>query len=118
MKKVLRFHIGRGGRFFNPGFMIFIGFEKLEEGDKNFIDFYPDENGGWKEDNGNELDYMVNEDGTGYINIDNDYDKDVWELEDNLSSKQIDALLRAKDGFYKDEIKEILEKYYEDYITD
>lgn len=115
--KVLKFHIGRGGRFFNQGYVTFEGFESLKDGDYNFNDYFPTESGeGYVDSNGNEVDYLCNDDGTGYIDDDGDYDKTVWKNENELNAKEVNALIREFDGAYGEDAKEVVNKYYSEYI--
>ena len=118
MKKVLKFHTKRGGRFHNSGHVIFVGFETIIQG--TTLDFlFIDENDVYFEANGNKADIEINDDGTGYLDIDGDYDTIRCVFEDDLSVAQINALLRDKDSnvfINHDEIQLILKEYYSEYL--
>jgi hypothetical protein len=128
-KKVLKFHTGRGGRFYNSGNVEFVDFETIDESN-NFDEFFlqTDENDNpILEDGeeiyftscGNRLDFKNYGDGTGYINIDNEYNSYNFVFENELSDKQIHALVKCKENekhWNIKEIERILSTYYEDYI--
>lgn len=112
--RVLKFHTGRGGKFFNSGYVRFIDFDRIENSHNWDNYFFCDEKNTWYDGNGNELDYQINGDGTGYINDDNEYDTTNWVNEDELNDKQISAIKREieDNSFYADELKMIVKKYY------
>lgn len=112
--KVLKFWTHRGGRYFNSGHIDFVGFETIEEGVTFEDHFYYEEKEKWYEANGNELDYEINEDGTGYVNVDHDYDTTTCVLENNLNTKQINAIQRMDSNCFinEEELKIILNKHY------
>lgn len=129
--RVLRFHTGRGGRFNNAGYVTFQGFEKIQDNSVCFEDlaFQETKNGNpvmseWGgqvllNGAGNEVDYCINADGTGYVNIDHDYDSDHWVIENELLEQQISALQReASVGFYDAEARKIIEEHYPNYVLD
>jgi len=110
--KALKFHTKRGGQFNNAGFVKFIEFEKLEEGNTFEDFFFNEETNKWFTPSGNELDYSISEDGTGYVNFDNDYDRTDVVFENKLNQKQINALIRAKGNHWNtSEIERILAEY-------
>lgn len=113
--KTLRFHTGRGGQFHNPGHVTFVKFGTIQDSENWHQYFFRDEENKWYDEGGNELDCQINEDGTGYINDDNDYDTDHWVKEDELNAKQIEAIKRAiyNGHFDEKELNEIITKYYE-----
>lgn len=140
--KTLKFHTGRGGRFYNSGHVTFEGIEDMDLNSCEFEGMFPlyeedvlDENYRVIEvgkpildkygnqvinhPSGDELDYEYNsETGTGYINIDHDYNTTRWVKEYELNNKQVYALQRAvKYESYYDlyEIKRILNEYYSEY---
>lgn len=115
--RVLKFHTGRGGRFHNAGFVKFVGFERIDEGTA-YESLYFDENGDLSDDN-HSIDVEINEDGTGFINQDNDYDTTRCLFENDLDHKQIEALKReAKGGFDDKEARKILEMHYPEHLED
>ena len=117
-KRVLKFHTGRGGRYYNQGHVTFIKFEEIEEGN-NFDKYFFDEDEDlYRDGSNNELDYQINEDGTGYINDDGEYDSTHFVLEEDLNEKQIYALIREFDGIYEKEAREIIKEYYPSYLPE
>ena len=119
MKKILKFHSGRGGQFFNSGYVMFVGFETIEEDYILHNMFFDEKTEKWFEPDGNELDYEFNGDGTGYINIDNEYDTTRCVFEDDLNAKQKTAIARDRDTnvkLYSEELLSILKEYYPEYI--
>lgn len=115
--KNLKFHTGRGGQFNNAGYVSFVEFEDLQDG-ITFEKFFQDDNGKWFDSACNELDLQINEDGTGYVNEDHDYDTTTVVREDNLNAKQINALIRAYNTFFwngNSDIENIVKEYYPDF---
>ena len=115
MKKVLKFKTARGGRFNNPGHVTFEDFQTMDESNILQEHFYNEDEDKWYEENGEELDFVKNEDGTGYVQIDHEYDTTTFVMEDNLDPKQIGALINA-DHWNTEEIERILNEYYEEYL--
>lgn len=118
MKRILKFHEGRGGRFFNPGYLTFESFDECIQDDNTIADscFVEEETGRLLSASGNELDYQFNEDGTGYINYDNNYDTIYYVMEDDLTVGQQTCLSKIDvNDVYYDEVRTILEKYYDGY---
>lgn len=138
--KTLRFHTGRGGQFHNPGYVTFIGFETIQETNifnehyfqttQEDIDDPDTETGdrepGWYHANGNELDCEINDDGTGYINADYEYDSDHWVKENDLNEIQINAIIRMCKGraghFFplsdEAQLEEIIREHYPEYLSE
>ena len=114
-KKVLQFHTGRGGSFHNSGYVTFVRFGKITDSG-NFDQYFPDDNDGYTDAAGNELDFIINDDGTGYINDDGDYDSTTWVKEDDLDVKQINAIIRELDSLDGDELQRIVDEYYSEYV--
>jgi hypothetical protein len=116
--KILRFHIGRGGRFHNQGHVSFVKIETIHE--TNAFEPYFNIDGKFIDSGGNEVDYSINDDGTGYINDDGEYDSDYWVLENSLNAKQIDAIIEEYDDYIASkypnsdhaEIERILKEHY------
>lgn len=138
--KTLHFHTGRGGQFHNPGHVTFMGFGTIQETNL-FNEYYfettqediddPDiETGdrepGWYHANGNELDCEINDDGTGYINADYEYDSDHWVKENDLNDTQVAALVQWYNNSYfgptlgseEAEVKRIIHEHYPNYIVE
>ena len=116
-KKILRFHTGRGGRFHNQGYVTFVDFEKMTSQSPVFDDlFYYEEENKIIDNGSNVLDFVMNDDGTGYIDDDGEYNTDTWVFEDDLNTKQIHAIIREFDGFYGDELKTIINEFYPEYL--
>lgn len=115
----LLFHIGRGGRFYNPGYMTFEGFGDLHNSSfyMNGDYYYPtlndeqgnpilDENGEWMDDDSDDapvLDHNRSEVGitfgelaTGIGRIVLDGDCNTWEAieSEDMEDKHIDAIIR------------------------
>lgn len=115
----LLFHIGRGGRFNNSGYMTFEGIDDLT-GSSFYVNqeyYYPhlkdydgndvlDENGDWIEDdsddaqvldhNGNEVGLTFGElyEGIGRIDLDGDYDTWIAIHSDDMGEEHIQAIIR------------------------
>jgi len=116
--KILKFHTGRGGRFNNSGFVTFVEFEKIKEGNTFSGVYLNDTLTKCFCQSGNELDFEINEDGTGYLNEDHDYDTTTCVLVDELDEKQINALIRAKDSHWNaNEIERILNSHYSEFLN-
>jgi hypothetical protein len=99
MRKIMKFHTGRGGRYYNAGFVTFVGFEEITKELNNYT--YLEEEGKLFDDTGSEvIDFEFNEDGSGYINSDYEYDTTECVWSDELSNKQISAVARAMDEHY------------------
>jgi len=119
--KTLHFHTGRGGAFHNAGHITFRGFQTIQQTslfdeyyfyyDQEMIDdpeiVTGDRKPGWYTASGNELDCQINEDGTGYINADYEYDSDHWVKENELSEIQQNVIIRAINNSYMPEIEEL-----------
>lgn len=105
---ILCFHIGRGGRFHNPGHLTFEGTKKITE-TSDFSNLYPPKfkNGKddlktlkaeWLDEIGNSVE-LTNEmikSGVGRINIDNEYDTTYTTYLSDLNEIQIEAIIEAK----------------------
>lgn len=113
MEKIyVSFHIGRGGRFHNPGFVTFLGefdFQAVIQRNLNNVFLCVDEfneNGKqvelpkeqWRMEDGNGRVLLSGEEifaKTGVLNFDNDYDTDCTRVLEDCSEKEWDALRRA-----------------------
>lgn len=118
--KNLKFWTHRGGRFYNQGHVDFVGFGNIEDDTDLEKMFYNEEDNTWYEANGNPLDYQFNEDGTGYINIDNEYDTTTCVKADSLNEKQLNAILRRDQSTWlnEEELRSIIEEYYPDSVDE
>jgi|SRR5690554_2050762 len=118
MKRVLKFHEGRGGQHYNPGHFTFVGFERIDQG-KAFESCWLDENNELLDVSPNALEVEINPDGTGFINHDNSFDTTHCVFEDQLTPKMIAALVRESIGSrYDKEAIEILENHYPEHINE
>lgn len=110
-EQVLEFHIGRGGRFFNAGHLTYNGmvdsitstsafnslFAQHDESDNELDEFeYFDGNG-----NGVELTKTQAKEGTGTINIDNDYDTTYCIRVSEVDENQMEVILRDTKGSWE-----------------
>ena len=91
---IVAFHIGRGGRFHNSGHTSYIGEKNINDFTSDFFlnrdeTFYID-------CNGKEI-LAVDNDGTGKVNIDNDYDTTYACKVSDLSEEEINIILATKD---------------------
>ena len=118
--KILQFYKGRGGRFHNAGFLSFVGFsEKLTIQHLIFQNYYwIEEKETFFNDSNNEVDYCINEDGSGWVSDDGEYDTDSFCLENNLNDKEINVILDeiANESLHFHELQRIVETYYSEYL--
>ena len=91
---IVAFHIGRGGRFHNSGYKSYIGEKNINDFTSDF--FLNREETFYIDCNGEEL-LAVDNDGTGEINIDNDYDTTYACKVSDLSEEEINIILATKD---------------------
>jgi len=116
--RFFEFHVGRGGRFHNPGHLTFNGmcngiqytqafnylFEPTQEDGETFD---PDLNAEWRDSCGNGVG-LTNEQiqsGSGTINIDNDYDTTYTKTVEELTDNEIELVFKEAqrfDGKYVD----------------
>ena len=117
MKKILKFWTGRGGRFYNSGHVHFVNFESIFAGKTIENIIYNEEKQRWCEDNGNEADYEFNDDGTGYLNLDHEYDTTTCVFENDLNQKQIYAIIEAinEKSTHLNELIRIIKEHYPEY---
>jgi len=87
---ILKFHIGRGGRFNNQGFLTFIGEERIDEGYPFEELFSDDERKEYIDSSGNDvgLTFDEAESGIGVIDIDGEYNTTYTTTKDNLTIKE------------------------------
>jgi hypothetical protein len=116
--KNLKFKTSRGGRFHNAGHVSFIDFENINEGSTFDEMSWDEEKEIYLDWNGEEADCAICEDGTGWLNIDGDYDTTIVECENSLNVKQINALKRAVNNHWAtEEIERIMNEYYSEYMN-
>jgi hypothetical protein len=105
--EILCFHIGLGGRFYNPGHLTFVGTKeitKTSDFDRLFPPRYKNGNENlrslkaeWRDECGNSVE-LTNEmikTGVGIINFDNDYDTTYTTRLGDLSESEIEAIQEA-----------------------
>jgi len=91
---IIKFHIGRGGRFYNQGHLSFKGIQEIDEGDVFYSLFLNDETKEYYTETGSEV--GLTEEGAatgiGRIDIDGDYDTTYTTTVDELTEKEIEVL--------------------------
>lgn len=94
-QEILAFHIGRGGRFNNGGYRTFKGFKAIDK----FTDdlFMNKEETEYIDGNGNSVGLLVDNDGTGSIDIDGDFDTIYCKRLDDFWGGDMNAVLRSDD---------------------
>lgn len=90
---IVAFHIGRGGRFYNSGHTSYIG-ERIINDFTNDLFLNKDETF-YTDGNGTEI-LEVDNDGTGKINIDYEYDTTYACKVSDLSEEEINIILATK----------------------
>lgn len=117
-KRIVKFHIGRGGRFNNPGLLTFVGFSRIDEGDAYDSLFLSEDKTEYLNHNGDEVGLTVEEAevGIGRIDQDGDYDTTYTMLLSDCDNKELDAI-KADDHWINEEAMGLLLDYYkeEDY---
>lgn len=111
-KTIVAFHIGRGGNFYNPGHLSFIGEKKISE----FTDdlFLNDDNQ-WEDGTGNKVGLTKEETEVGRINIDGEYDTTYCKL---LSDCSEDELELIENDATSDVVEYVSEKLYDFKVID
>lgn len=97
---ILCFKIGRGGMYHNPGHLSFVGEHRID--DRMFVDslFLSEDEKNYTDSNGNEVGLAVENDGTGKINIDNDYNT-IYSIHIcDLTPEEFTAIKNRGRGFY------------------
>lgn len=129
------FHVGRGGRFHNPGYLAFRGeydFQKLLRECSDSLFFVQesfDENGNektlpeneWYVHDGTDMHLLDGKEEieakTGVLNFDNDYNKDYTTTLDDCNDEEMAALKRAYESversFMSDELKQYIVDYFD-----
>ena len=116
---ILAFKIGRGGHYHNSGHLSFYGENRID--DSIFTDslFVSEDGTEWTDGDGNEVGLSVDNDGTGIINIDNDYDTTYAIHVRDLNEDEFHAIKNRGRGFFglsMDEFDEI--KYFDDEVVE
>lgn len=115
-KVIAKFHKSRGGRFNNPGFLRFVGFERIDEGTAFESLFYDEDEGIYLDAGGNPLHDDLTEEniksGIGIINIDHDYDTTFTMYLEDCDHIQLAAIARQDPW----NLREVLESssFFED----
>lgn len=93
-KVIVKFHVGRGGRHFNAGYLTFVGFERIDEGSAFDKLFLSEDETHYLDASGNEVGLTVAEaeTGIGTINQDNDYDTTFAVYLEDCDSRQLAAI--------------------------
>jgi hypothetical protein len=118
-KIIVAFHVGRGGRFYNPGNLTFIGEQKISHFTSDL--FLNEDETEYVDGAGNYVGLTVEEEktGIGRINIDNEYDTTYTRSLFDCSFKEIMAIKESKEWNAEDLIKTFLEdcgyETFEDY---
>ncbi len=95
---ILCFHIGRGGDFHGAGHLTFEGEKTIEEFTDNL--FLNEDETQYTDSNGNEVGLPTENDGTGRIEIDGDYDTTYCIHVEDLTEDEFDAIKNRGRGFY------------------
>jgi hypothetical protein len=109
-KKIVAFHIGRGGRFKNSGYLTFIGENEIG----NYIDeLFINDNLVYVDGSGNSVGLTDNDvkNGIGTIDIDGAYDTTYTKLLSECDDREIEAI-RNSSEWNKDELLELLGENY------
>lgn len=95
---IIAFHIGRGGRFNNQGHLSYVGEHKITE--SMFIEhlFTNTEETQYTDSNGKEVGLPVDNDGTGTIDIDGDYDTSYAIRVSEIGDNELQAIIKT-DGY-------------------
>lgn len=94
-KTIVKFHIGRGGRFNNPGHKTFLGCEGIGESPEFEDLFYNKKEDFYYMSTGELYDSLTSEDvdsGIGIININHDYDTIYTKYIDNCDEFELAAI--------------------------
>ncbi len=120
---IIAFHIGRGGRFSNPGHLQFLGAMRINEtldfynncypprlGNSEVNSPYPDAE--WHDASGNgvELTNAQIESGIGRINLDGHFDTTYTTTVGNLSESEIEAVKDSLPDWEATKIMELIKE--------
>lgn len=108
---ILHFHVGRGGRFYNQGFMTYEGEESLSDFvAHNGQDIFVDNDGYYMDGAGNSLGDAKEGDEVGVLDFDGEYDTDyfVYMSEIEIDDRWYDAIMKAikNGGYVEHEVEE------------
>lgn len=109
--KIVAFHIGRGGRFNNPGFITFLGFKTIDQLHLDNDIFDNPEEGIITDANGNEL-CTIEDYNTGVCRIEFDTDYDTYYTK-RLEDIRMDEAQLIYDNCDDLEVKNYLANYKE-----
>ncbi len=114
MKTIVKFHIGRGGRFNNAGHLSFEGVSRIDEGSSYDQLFLSHDETYFINDAGNEVGLTVEEaeSGIGTIDQDGAYDTTYTKHLEDVNYKEFQAI-KASDEWNKDELVEKILDHYE-----
>lgn len=111
---IVKFHIGRGGRYYNPGHLTFVGCEGINEGQAFDELFLSEDETQYLDSQGEEVGLTVEEaeTGIGKINQDNEYDTTATMYITDCDHLQLAAIAEARPW----NLKELLIEagYFED----
>ncbi|MBN2776829.1 MAG: hypothetical protein JXR36_04260 [Bacteroidales bacterium] len=109
---IVAFHIGRGGKFYNAGYLTYLGEKEIG----NFVDdLFPrgDQLGEIRYyDGGGDDTELTQEEvnsGIGTINIDNDYDTTYTKYLCDCDEREINAILRDRTHYF-DKVISLIEE--------
>ena len=111
---ILHFHKGRGGRFYNQGYITYEGEESLSDFvAHNGQDVFLDEDGYYMDGAGNSLGTAKEGDDVGTLDFDGEYDTDyfIYMSDIEIDDRWYDAVIKAiKNGDYVErEVQEYVE---------
>lgn len=104
---VVAFKIGRGGRFNNSGFKTFEGFNEINE----FIGdlFTNEETGEMYDESGNDVGLNADNDGTGTIDIDGEYNTTICKRLSHCDENELEMILKSN-TYMEPSVKEYIEE--------
>lgn len=116
-KIIVAFHIGRGGRFNNQGFVRYLGEKPISHYTNDLFIQNRDAFGRfvtpyWSDQNGDDVGLLVSQTETGMINIDNDYDTTYCQNIEECTDEEIEKIAKANE-FKSVELIAWLEEYSE-----
>lgn len=115
---IIHFHIGRGGRSFNPGHWEFVGERKITETSNFLSEVFQDESGEYYVPGQEAWEVVINEDGSGEIHLDGTFTFDTdfcikaEDIADHPSSAKMEAALERSAKKGDDLAAEILKEYF------
>jgi len=93
-KTIVAFHIGRGGQFFNAGFLSFEGEKKISD---YTDDLFLNEDQEWTDGSGHEVGLSLEQSktGTGLIDRDGDYDTTYAHCIEDCSEDELELIYKS-----------------------